>query len=162
MANDSNKTAWICLALAALVLSVSLLAIPWLARWRESTVYHALYSSTAPAFWWPSGWRREFHTSVLLEGQVWVRESEVPSTEGRDRRHDRGGKLASAGIVELVPKNQGRVFRTNVTNGRYSFNPQRLPATAFKVRFVSPDGSPTRWLQMGALDPGLHRIHWSF
>jgi hypothetical protein len=78
----------------------------------------------------------------LLEGEV--------SAPGRQDRHRGGfpGTLATAGTVELVSENQRQVFRTTVSpKGWYSFNPQRLPTRPFKIRFLSPEGSTTNWLE---------------
>jgi hypothetical protein len=164
MAINPQKTKWVCSALAGVLLTVGLLAIQWWPLWRDLKVYQALYSSQAAAFWWPPGWRQELRTSFLLEGEARLLEGEVPAPRPQDRHHDElPGRLATAGTVELVSENQGLVSRTTVNpQGWYSFNPQRLPASPFKIRFLSPEGSTTRWLQMGALDPGLHRINWSF
>jgi hypothetical protein len=137
-AGSRREGARIWFVLLAILLTVCLLAIP---PWREHTVYQALVNSRAPSFWWPPSWRRELETSLLLEGQV---------------------KPPTAGTLELVSEPEGRVFRTAVTAGRYSFLPRLLPAGPFKVRCLSPDGTATRWLMTGPLDPGFHRINFSF
>ena len=141
MAINLRRTMWVWVPLVGLVLTISLLAIQWWPRWREFNVYEALHSSNSPAFWWPPEWRRELRTSFLLEGEV---------------------KNPKSGTLELVSETQGQVFRTTVANGHYSFSPQRLPASPFKVRVLFPEGSSSGWLQMETLDPGLHRINLSF
>ena len=141
MAPNTRKATWIGAVLAGLLLTVGLLVMQGWPRWREDTVYQALRHSQGDAFWWPPDWRWELRTSILLEGEV---------------RHPKSGTM------ELVSEAQGRVSRTAVIHGRYSFNPQRLPTSPFKVRLLTADGSTTRWLQMGSLDPGLHRINWMF
>jgi hypothetical protein len=133
-----HRESWIWLSLVVLMLGVCLLAIP---PWRRHAVYRALAESRGPSFWWPPGWRHELETSLLLEGQV---------------RHP------TEGTLELVSEASGRVFRTSVSAGRYSFRPQLLPVGEFKVRCLSPDGTASRWLMTGPLDPGLHRISFSF
>jgi hypothetical protein len=168
MATFSRGTTRIWLALMGLLLTCSLLAVQWLPRWREAAVYQALYSPNppAPAFWWPSDWRREMQTSFLLEGQVYLWDAELRRAVKEHRAapgQSAFGHPVKAGTIELVPETEGRVFRTAVNaKGGYSFGRQRLPAVPFKVRLLTPEGSASRWLQMGALDPGLHRINWSF
>jgi hypothetical protein len=166
MATNSLRTAWIWVAVAGLLLTGSLLVVQWSARWREVQVYQALRESQSPAFWWPPDWRRELRTSFLLEGNVYLWDAELRrAAEEHTAPPNRSalGHPVKAGTMELVSETEGRVFRTAVNpNGWYSFNRQRLPTAPFKVRLVSPEGSASRWLPMGALDPGLHRINWSF
>ena len=80
-----RKGTLIGVALTGVVLTVSLLAIPW-ARWREDNVYQALRENTAPAFWWPAGWRESLRSSFLLEGEVRLRVRETPASAGEDRQ----------------------------------------------------------------------------
>jgi hypothetical protein len=165
MAVNTQKTTWTWAALGGLLLVMGLLSIPSWNRWRDFNVYRALQASQSPSFWWPPGWRRELRTSFLLEGQVFLRDREPKQVGGEPSapvEQSRLGRPATAGTIELVSETQGQVFRTTATNGRYSFNPQRLPIGPFKVRLLTAEGSTTRWLQMGALDQGLHRINWSF
>jgi hypothetical protein len=166
MATNPQKTTWILVALAGLLLTVGLLAVQWWPRWRESTVYQALRSSHDAAFWWPAGWRQELRTSFLLEGYAYLRDGELRPVGGEHSAppdQSGFGRPAKPGMLELVSESQGQVFRTTVNpKGWYSFNSQPLPAGPFKIRFVSGEGSPTRWQPMGTLDPGRHRINWAF
>jgi hypothetical protein len=157
-----KKQTWLCLVFAAVLLTFGVLAIPW-ARWREQTVYQALAQGKTPAFWWPTGWREAFRTSFLLEGEVSIRDGDMPIEQRQSFPQARtDARIAVSGTIEFVSEYQSQVFRTLVKKGRYSFNPNRLPAGPFKVRLLLPDGSTRRWLQMPQLDPGLHRINWAF
>lgn len=166
MAANPHRTMWTWVVVAALLLTGGLLAVPWLARWREVKLYEALHESQSPSFWWPPDWRREWRTSILLEGHVYLRDAKSSrAVEEHGAPPDRSalGRPVNAGTIELVSETEGRVFRTAVnTKGWYSFKRQRLPAVPFQVRLVTPEGSASRWLPMGALDPGLHSINWSF
>ena len=156
-----RKMTWILVAFVGSIFAFQMLSIPW-AQWREHSVYQALRSGVGPEFWWPPGWRREL-ASLLLEGEARLQDDVEGTLRPQDRPHDGAfGRPVAAGIIELVSEDQDRVFRAIVARGRYSFLPRLLPAGPFKVRLVSPEGSPTGWLQMGPLDSGLHRIDWLF
>jgi hypothetical protein len=133
-----RRESWIWLALLALALAIGLMAIP---PWRRHTVYRALAESRGPSFWWPLGWRHELETSLLLEGQV---------------------KHPTEGTLELVSEPSGRVFRTAIKGGRYSFRPDLLPAGEFKARCLTAEGTASHWVPTGTLEPGLHRLNLSF
>ena len=127
-------------ALAAFLLGFGSLATrSW--GWRESAIYQAIDESNPPPFWWPPGWRREWGTSLTLEGEL------------RDPR---------SGELEFVAGVGDRVIRVPVSRGRYSLRPRLLPAGPVRVRFLSPDGTGTGWLELGDLDPGRHRINLAF
>jgi hypothetical protein len=141
--NRFRQLGLVVLAVAAagfLMLLLHLLAVQ-LPRWRASTVYRALKQSNEPALWWPPAWRDELARSILLEGQV---------------------KNPNEGTLELASIPEGPVFRTAVSNGRYTFHPRVLPAGAYKVRLLRPDGTSTSWLPTGTLDPGSHRLDFVF
>jgi hypothetical protein len=104
-------------------------------------IYEAIEQGSGPSFWWPPGWKQELRGSLTLAG---------------DSRN------AQAGTLEFVAGAGGRVIRTPVSNGRYTLSPQLLPAGSLKVRFISPAGTGTRWLELGNQDPGRHRINLSF
>ena len=109
--------------------------------WRESVIYEAIDHGSGPSFWWPPGWSQELRSSLTLAGDL---------------------RNSQAGTLEFMPGSGGRVIRTPVSNGRYSLSPQLLPAGSLRVRFISPAGTGTHWLELGELDPGRHRINLSF
>jgi hypothetical protein len=123
-----------------LVLSLRLIVLQW-PRWRESAVYHALASSSSPAFWWPPAWRDKVDRSILVEGEV---------------KGDKDGTL------ELTSVQGGPLYRTDVTRGRYSFHPRILPAGSYKVRLIGREGTPSPWQPIGSVDPGSHRLNFAF
>ena len=157
MASQSNKAIWPWMALAGLFLAVILSALylwPRLHLRREQAIFQALYYDQGTAFWWPPDWRREFRSSYLLEGYAYLKDKEATHPFGR---------LATAGTIELVYEAQGQVLRTTVTpKGLYSFNPRMIPIGSAKIRLVSTDGSPTRWVPVPVGDAGFHRINFTF
>jgi hypothetical protein len=98
-------------------------------RWRESMIYKAIEQGNGPSFWWPPGWRQELRGSLTLAGDL---------------------RNSVAGTLEFVAGTGGRVIRTPVSNGRYSLSPRLLPAGTLKVRYISPAGSGTGWLELGS------------
>jgi hypothetical protein len=162
MSTHSWKKKGIGVTIAVLLIAVGASSIPW-AQWREQSVYQALRDGTSPPFWWPSGWRQALLTSILLEGEVWLRDADDSALRHSGRQRAASpGRHATGATLEIVSDRLGEVFRTSVSKGRYSFNPRRLPAGDFTIRLIGEDGWTSRPVQTGALDPGLHRINLSF
>ncbi len=66
------------------------------------------------------------------------------------------------GTLEIAAGPSGRIFRTDVRAGRYSFGLLVLPAGPCKSRYLAPDGTPSGWQPLGDLDPGRHRLNMAF
>jgi hypothetical protein len=132
------------LVLAGLLLIAILgmsVAVHW-SQWRENAICGALAKSEEPGFWWPPSWRQELQTSTLLEGDL---------------------LKAQSGTIEFMSVGAGEVFTTPVVRGKYSFNRRRLPAGAFMLRYIAPDGSAAKWGGPLELDGGgRHRLNLDF
>ena len=82
---------------------------------------------------------------------------------GIERRHRVAGLIRDreAGRLELMSAAGDRAYRTTVVKGRFAFD-RVLPSDSFKARLHLPDGTTTKWLNLGPLHPGRHVINLSF